>query len=315
MSSTQVARQTGERFVHEALLYEGEDDFVHRTTEFIDGGLVADEPVFVVVPERKIDLLRDALGPAADAVRFADMAKVGTNPARIISAWQAFLAEHAGSDRSLRGIGEPVFPERSPAELAECERHEALLNLAFADTTSWWLLCPYDVAALDPAVVDAAHRTHPVLQRGAVHRDSRYYQDPRGASLPMAGQLPPPPADALVLPFGSLARVRSLVAEHAVDARLSPRRIDDFVLAVNEIATNSLEHGGGQGVATLWRDGPGLVCEIRDAGHITDPLVGRMVPRLEGDGGRGVWLANHLCDLVEVRSSPEGSTIRLRIRS
>src|SRR5580700_10418626 len=31
----------------------------------------------------------------------------------------------------LRGIGEPIHPERSPSELAECQLHEALLNVAF----------------------------------------------------------------------------------------------------------------------------------------------------------------------------------------
>jgi hypothetical protein len=50
----------------------------------------------------------------------------------------------------LRGIGEPIFPERDRQVLIECERHEALLNLAFAGSERFWLLCPYDVAALPP---------------------------------------------------------------------------------------------------------------------------------------------------------------------
>jgi anti-sigma regulatory factor (Ser/Thr protein kinase) len=31
-------------------------------------------------------------------------------------------------------------------------------------------------------------------------------------------------------------------------------------------------------------------------------------------GGRGLWLANQLCDLVQIRCSPAGATVRLRMR-
>ena len=36
---------------------------------------------------------------------------------------------------------------------------------------------------------------------------------------------------------------------------------------------------------------------------------------LAGDAtGRGLWLANQLCNLVQIRSSPEGTTVRLHMR-
>ena len=72
------------------------------------------------------------------------MAHVGHNPARIIPAWHEFVAQHAAPGVRLRGIGEPIFPERSADELVECQRHESLLNLAFADADAFWLVCPYD---------------------------------------------------------------------------------------------------------------------------------------------------------------------------
>ena len=65
--------------------------------------------------------------------------------------------------RRLRGIGEPIWADRSPDELVECQRHEALLNLAFADAGDFWLLCPYDVDALDPDVIAEAHHSHPAV--------------------------------------------------------------------------------------------------------------------------------------------------------
>jgi hypothetical protein len=38
-----------------------------------------------------------------------------------------------------------------------------------------------------------------------------------------------------------------------------------LVLAVDEVATNSLRHGGGRGTLRIWRDADAVVCEVRDA--------------------------------------------------
>jgi MEDS: MEthanogen/methylotroph, DcmR Sensory domain len=64
---------------------------------------------------------------------------VAANPARIIPAWRDFVASVDGRGHA-RGIGEPIWAERTPAELVECQRHETLLNLAFAGVPAWWLL-------------------------------------------------------------------------------------------------------------------------------------------------------------------------------
>ena len=150
---------SNELFHHEALLYAGEADFLAGTVPFVRAGVDGDEPVLVVLGPRHTAWLREALGADADAVTFADMLAVGDNPARIIPAWQSFVDAHAG--RPIRGVGEPVWPGRSPSELVECHRHEALLNVAFAETPGFQLLCPYDTEGLDSDVVAVAHDTHP----------------------------------------------------------------------------------------------------------------------------------------------------------
>ena len=63
----------------------------------------------------------------------------------------------------------------------------------------------------------------------------------------------------------------------------------------------------------IWSDSDNLYCEVRDRGHITDPLVGRLRAAPSTRGGRGVWLVHHLCDLVQVRSLPEGNAVRIRM--
>lgn len=147
---------------HEALFYADADEFMAGTLQFLRDAVAADEPTLVVLAAPKIQALGEALNGEADQVSFADMAEVGTNPARIIPAWQQFLVEHGGKSRRLRGIGEPIWAERSAAELAECQRHEALLNVCF-DDPDFWLLCPYDTTALDPEVIEEARRNHPFL--------------------------------------------------------------------------------------------------------------------------------------------------------
>jgi anti-sigma regulatory factor (Ser/Thr protein kinase) len=112
---------------------------------------------------------------------------------------------------------------------------------------------------------------------------------------------------------GQLALVRALAESRASQFGLTECRLHDLVLAVNEIAGNSVRHGGGQGQFRLWRDGRSLVAEIRDRGAIDDPLAGRRQPGASSERGRGLWIANQVCDLVQIRTYPSGSVVRLFI--
>jgi anti-sigma regulatory factor (Ser/Thr protein kinase) len=88
-------------------------------------------------------------------------------------------------------------------------------------------------------------------------------------------------------------------------------RATDLVLAVNELLTNSVRHGGGSGVLRIWQDDHTLVCEVRDRGRITDPLADRRRPDPGRTGGRGLWVANQLCDLVQLRSLDGENVVRV----
>ncbi|HWC31727.1 MAG TPA: sensor histidine kinase, partial [Actinomycetota bacterium] len=300
-------------FRHEALFYSREDDFVRQTSRFIRGGLAADEPVLVVVSGRKIQRLRSELGTDADRVRFADMNDVGRNPARIIPAWRDFVDEHAHTGRPLRGIGEPIFSSRTASEMVECELHEALLNVAFDGGPAWWLVCPYDTTALRPAILEEARRNHPFLAQGDRHHASAVYTGVDRSARPFDRPLPEPRGEVEEMPFcvGDLHAVREVVARHAAAFGLDDDRTSDFVLATDEIASNSIRHGGGSGRLRLWAEGDVLISEVRDAGRIVDPLVGRVRPIPTGEGGVGLWLATQLCDLVQVRTFATGSVVRL----
>lgn len=314
--SALAADRSMQEFRHEALFYGSQGEFLDGVGSFVAEGVAAGEPVLVAVSAVKIDLLREQLGPAAEGVRFTDMAEFGQNPARIIPVWQDFVDNHAADGRALRGIGEPVWPGRSPAELAECHRHEALLNVAFAESPPWWLVCPYDVAALPPDVVAEARRTHPYLMQSDTQHDSAEFVGIEHIVEPFADQLPEPDHDVPELVFGAapLEPIRDFVVAHARRAGLVADKVHDLVLAVNELATNSLRHGGGRGRVRVWSEGDATLCEVRDSGRVGDPLAGRHRPGTRQEGGRGLWLANQLCDLVQLRSSEAGTVVRLHMR-
>lgn len=103
------------------------------------------------------------------------------------------------------------------------------------------------------------------------------------------------------------------IAGCASEAGLGGLRLDGFVLAVNEIMTNAVRHGGGHGRVRLWRTATGLRCEIHDDGADGRParLNGHALPPTEATGGRGLWLARRLCDSFDVETGRDGTRVAL----
>jgi anti-sigma regulatory factor (Ser/Thr protein kinase) len=301
-------------FRHEAMLYSGEADFLIGTLAFVRAGLEAEEAVLVVESPAKIAALRRELGEDASLVHFADMSDVGSNPARIIPAWRDFVAEHGLNCKGLRGIGEPIWAERTAEELVECQRHESLLNVAFAGGRPWRLLCPYDINALPPQVIDEARRSHPYVTERHVGLPSPHYRGLDESSALPDAPLRPAPKDAVGMQFcqDDLAGVRDLARRLAALTGLDASRTADLVYALNEVATNSVRHGGGNGTLLFWEDSGSIVCEVRDRGRYDNPLADR--ERAGSLGPRGLWLANQLVDLVQIRSDLTGTVVRLLLR-
>jgi anti-sigma regulatory factor (Ser/Thr protein kinase) len=307
---------SGSGFRHEALLYAGQDEFLAGTVPFISSAIAAADPILVAVPDDQVRALKSELDADSDAVQFANMEELGRNPARIIPAWRDFVESSRGTGRPLWGIGEPIWSGRSAAELVECHHHEFLLNLAFANTADFWLLCPYDTAALDPEVVEKARCSHPLVAEEAVSRESDAYLEPALAPGPFEGALPPPSGEPEELGFErpALHEVRSFVADRATRARLGVDRVADLVLAVSELASNSMLHAGGRGTVRIWQEPSAMVCEVMDVGRFEEPLLGRVRPAPNKSTGRGLWLVNQLCDLVQMRSLANGNVVRLHMR-
>jgi anti-sigma regulatory factor (Ser/Thr protein kinase) len=297
---------------HEALLWHGSDEFLDAAVPFVLEGVAGGQPVMVAVVEPRLALLQDALDGRGTSVRFVDMAVLGRNPARIIAAWRDFIEEQGAEPGPMRGIGEPIWAGRRPEELQECQLHEALLNQAIEPEVPLWLLCPYDAEALDPGVLGESWRSHP-SGHGSEWVDSASYGGSHHVGELFGMPLPEPETLAPRIMFDrhDLGMLRGVVSRLAGSCDVAPRAAADLVLAVHEIASNSVIHGGGGGVLRWWSSPDAVVVEVRDLGHITDPMVGRVPPSPQGAGGRGLWLTNQLCDLVQVRSGTWGTCVRI----
>ncbi len=299
----------GRPLEHFALFYGDARQYLAGACDFLVRGDAADEGLMVAIPGAKIDPLRDALGATAERVRFVDMNELGRNPGRIIPEVRDWVDRQEG--RRCRFIGEPIWPQRSEAEVTEATRHEALINLAFAESAAS-ILCPYDASALDPRVLADAERTHPCLIWGSEHRLSDRYADPLEVWLDPAWSPPDPEQTMASLALGgNLGKARRLTEACGRAAGLSTAEAEDLVVAVDEAATNALRHGAPPAELRIWREPAEIVCEITDHGRLEDPLAGRRRPAPDWPSGRGLWLINQLCDLVELRPLRGGTAIRL----
>src|SRR5260370_2159769 len=101
-------------FSHEAFVYTTSQEFLGGAVPFVLEGLERDEQVLALLSSEKIDLLRTELAKNAHRVRFADMATVGANPARIMPDWMRFVDERVPG-RGVPGIGEPIHAARGSA--------------------------------------------------------------------------------------------------------------------------------------------------------------------------------------------------------
>jgi len=296
------------RFVHPALFYGTDEQYLDGLVPFITEGLERTQPVAVAVPGERLRLLREALGAAAHEVTLIDMEVAGRNPGRIIpTVLRRFADRHDGVH--VRIVGEPIWAGRSPTEYPACAQHEALINLAFAgrDVT---ILCPYNTSALGERALADALATHPLVWEGTRREESDRY-DPGGVIDHYNQPLPVVP-DAVEVEVGSSADIRTartFATAHAHRLGLPAERMADLQLISGELVANSLRHGGGSCRLRLWRDGDHLVCTAEDDGHLTDPLAGRRPPTPGQFGGRGLLLVNQLADLVRVHTTRHGTTV------
>jgi anti-sigma regulatory factor (Ser/Thr protein kinase) len=303
------------RLRHDAYFYDDGERYVSDVLCFVRDGIARDEPVLVAVPDTHLVHLRAGLSLAeAGRVRLYDMAVAGRNPGRILGSLLGdFVRAHV--DGGVRIVSEVIWPDRTDQEYPACVEHEALVNVALADTAAH-VLCPYDTVGLPASVLSDAARTHPTLLRDGGRRASPSYADPRATAEAADGPLAPPPDDAEIVVVNTITgprTVRRVAYRFGERTGLPPERLDDLMIAVHELSVNTIVHGGGAGLMTIWADDGHVVVQIDDGGHIADPLAGRRPPG-PAENGHGLAVVHRVADLVRVHRTGEGTTVRAWFR-
>ena len=303
-------------------MYRGQQGFLDAVVPFVREGIERGQPVLVAVIAPRIAAMRDALGSCADQVQFVDMAELGRNPARIIPAWRDFIESHTAvhsgdpdvpAGTPIRGVGEPVWLGRRHSEIEECQFHEALLNLAVSPDTPLWLICPYDADVLDADLIDEAHRSHPAIIEPDSYRGSTTYGGAYHVGSLFGLGLSPPtgPVRNLVVNGDDGHQVADWVRRWAEASGLSGQRSGRLATAMRTITQASVTRPGQSEVLQLWQDCSAFICQLHDPGHVQDPMIGRHSDGQDTPRGQALRIANEFCDLVQVRSGPGGTTVRV----
>jgi anti-sigma regulatory factor (Ser/Thr protein kinase) len=299
---------------HRALIYEDAGRLVEVASAFVRDGVHRHDRVLVGLTPEKQGWLREALGDLAPEVEWADAHALYARQGPMLRSVIGFLARDGtpGSGRA-RIVAEQPLQARSDSERREYMRYEAAANVAYEPFAAS-VLCPYDANALPEAVLSEALHTHPeVIDHG---RRARFV-DPR-EFVRTRSTVPPPPAGAPAMDIeglGDLARVRAWLNQRATAFGLDPTRLEDLEVAATEVVTNSLRHGSAPRRLWLYTREALLVCHVIDGGDgLADPLAGYLQPDLLGEGGRGLWIARQLCDVVETVRNGSGFHVCLAMR-
>jgi anti-sigma regulatory factor (Ser/Thr protein kinase) len=303
-------------FVHSALLYHSQREYVDFVVGFVADGLTMGEPVLVAVPGEELALLAGTLWRACDGLPadlcLTNITEVARNPSRYMAMASAFAAEYP--DRRVRIVSQVAWAGRSADERLACMEHEALVNGAFADDQIT-ALCLYDARLLDADVLAGARATHPVLWRcGSAHRSADYAPDEVLARCNQPLPANPGAVTYTVRQGADLRPARSFAVDYADWVGLSRGGTEDLQLIATELATNSLMYTHGACQLAFWRHDDHLVCEARDSGSFDNPLVGHRLPGARGMASRGLFLVNAMSDLVRTHTTTSGTTIQAYLR-
>ncbi|GAB3325391.1 sensor histidine kinase [Geodermatophilus aquaeductus] len=304
----------GSDTAHDALVYDTPEQVAEVAAPWLLEGLAAGDAAVIATGPETAGPLREAVGedPRVFVVERHDLYRSRTPTA--VTAFRRFAAEHAAPGRRVRAVGEVDFGA-TVADWREWQAYESVINAAFAPFPLWGL-CVFSATLPEPLLATARH-THPGLVTADGWTANRDYVDPATylRTLPVPDEpleaTPPALADDAIADYTGL--------RHAVRALLEtvdgPRDVlEDFLMAVDEMASNAVRHGAPPAGLRLWTAPGRLVCTVRDSGRGWDDPFAGYGPAHGADlshGGMGLWLARQLCDHVAIRRDEHGVSVRL----
>lgn len=305
-----------ETYTHQALFHDSDDELVDGLVPFVMEGIEADERVVVVVSTSVGELLRERLD-IATAFELWNSTDVYTYPVQTLAAYVDTVRTSTRGGRRIRVAGQPVWTGRSPLETVEWTCVEAACNIVFAQSRLK-MLCPYDTSRLDPSVIAAARRTHPLIGHGSHIASSPEFAPVDHQAEVRSSELPPRPASCEQISIFSpsdLASVMSFVDAFVRARTMAGGRIAAVRLAVEELLTRAIDFRSGSARLHLWTTDTDIVVEVEVevSGQLASPFAGYLPPALASSVDRGLWLTGLKCDLIAVRQRDDQTTVRLHI--
>ncbi len=297
---------------HELFGYGSDQSLVERVAPFLAEGLAEDEAAIAVTTPHRHDLLREALGAAAEQALFLDRDAFYTRPEAAIARYDAAAREIVtGRIAGIRVMGElPICRSRAEWNVWVC--YEAILNRAIAHHPAW-ILCAYDTRDVPPDVADLLCHAHPVVSADQDSSPTHHGYVAPEAMVRAFGAEPLPAVALDTLPLQTdPRRFRETLAAAMASAGVQGERAARLQLAASEVLANAERHGGGLRSLRAGRIGDHFVCELADRGHgIHDPLAGFLPPRAGSDSGAGLWVARQVTWRLELVPSLDGLAVRL----
>ena len=301
-------------FVHQAVVYDTPQALVEVIGPIVQAALDRGESPIIVLDTDNADALRDALVDAS-RLEVADPGAVYTRPWHTFASYVGTVLAKAAAGEPILVVGEPPFATCDADDAADWLRVESALNTAL-DGIAGLMICPYRRETAGDAVMLEMARVHPQLrEEGGSHASADYVEpmayldEARTAVLPELGV----PDVEMLFDVSTLYDLRRAVSFDVELAGLDPERVPEFAVAVNEVAANSVKHGGGGGTLRLWTLDHDVVCEIEDSGTLGGSPLGMLPPDPDTPTGRGLWIARQFSDSLAIVARPGGTVARMRI--
>jgi anti-sigma regulatory factor (Ser/Thr protein kinase) len=298
---------------HRACFYDSPGELTRAVEPVVRAGLRRGDVVFAAARPASLQVLRELLGDDAGRVELHDGEEWCARPWERLAAIREMLASLPDGSR-LYMVGEPPWGG-SDAAVREWARFESIVNLALAHAPVV-SLCLYDARELPDEILRHGRQTHPELLANGTVSSCEEFVPPAELVPALALPLDGIPVDGIreLSLNGNQHAFRVALTRAATELGIPRERIEQVVVAVNEVATNALLHGRPPLRARCWTAGGEFVCEIADSGPgLTDPLAGWLLPSGPSEGGWGLSIARQLCDAVEIAPEGEGTRVTMHV--
>jgi anti-sigma regulatory factor (Ser/Thr protein kinase) len=302
------------RLSHVAGFYDAHASLTAQIESVITAAGARGEPVALGVRPITEEALRHLLGDAVELIPLAQPECPDLSSGQTVASRRArqlrTLTE--GGARPVTAVVEHIS-RFDGADGGFWTELDAAMNVALSELPVS-VTCFFPELPLHQQIIEGARLNHEQLLVDGELRDNPEHCPPREvlARLPASPPTVLGPPD-LTLRFGAwqLHEMRAEVQRALLDAGCELDHAEDVVLAVNEVATNAVEHGASEAEMYLWTSDE-LICEVHDRGELRDPLPGLQAPHPSDPKGRGIWIARQLCDLLHVWGDASGTHVRMR---